>query len=183
MWRERWDICMGGLARFAAKYRNRPILAGADMTTLAMGFIATVTAGTGLDYLLPGDTFRLSPSFTFMARHGGEDFWGVVIWTLGAFGLYATYLEWWRTNLERAGLVAVPPPLQPDRRIGRYVWQSIALLWIFVGASFAVTVPTSPGAVNYVCLGIFAQIVAVVARHRREAGAIPQANPDGGEGD
>src|SRR5690349_16935813 len=83
---------------------NRPLVARADLATLVMGYIATVTAATGLVYLLPTDTFALSPSFAFMRDHGGETLWGVAIWTLGVLALVATWLEYLVSRIEREGL-------------------------------------------------------------------------------
>lgn len=166
-----------GTERFAGRVMrvlragwNRPLFARADLATLVMGYIATVTAGTGLAYLLPSNTFGLSPSFTVLRGLGGETLWGVIIWSVGLLALIATWLEWHTAALERARLTTLPPALRPERRFGTVAWTLVSVLWTFVGGSFLVTVPFSPGAISYVCLGILAQIVATTARKRRDAG-------------
>lgn len=149
---------------------SRPIVGRADLATLVMGYIATVTFGTGFSYLLPADTFGLSPSFRVMRNLGGETFWGVAIWSVGLLALVATWLEWHAAALERAGLTTTRPNLMPSRRLGRSVWNLVSILWFFVAGSLAMTTPFSPGAVAYGCLAILAQIVAATARQRRDEG-------------
>lgn len=149
---------------------SRPIVGRADLATLVMGYIATVTAGTGFSYLLPADTFGLSPSFRVMRELGGETFWGVAIWTVGTLALVATWLEWHAAALERAHLTTTRPERMPSRRFGRIVWNLVSILWFFIACTLIVSVPFSPGAIAYGCLAILAQIIATTARQRRDEG-------------
>lgn len=142
-----------------------------DLLALVMGFIATVTFVTGAIYLFVPKTFDLSPSFSVLREYGGREFWGLVIWSLGLLGLVCTFLEWGKVELERYHLTKAPPRYHPDRLLGRWVWQCIALLWVWVGAAFAVTVHFSPGTAIYVPLGILSHFVAIFARERREQGS------------
>lgn len=150
---------------------DRPVVARADLATLVMGYIATVTAGTGFVYLLPTEVFALSPSFATLRQWGGEGFWSIVIWSLGLLGLAATWLEWQATALERERATTIRPDRMPSRRFGRVVWFLIACLWCFFGAALAWVTPYSPGAVAYGCLGILSLIVSSTARQRLEAGS------------
>lgn len=156
--------------RRKVRFFTRPDFLHLDFLVVAMGFIATVTFLTGLVYALPTDSFGLSKSFTFMRDHGGESFWGWIVSVLGTLGLVCTYLEYYRLHFLKIYSESPPDKYQSDRLLGRWVWLSIALLWGFVGSSFLVNVPVSPGAVCYVPLGIFSFIVSIKARDRRDDG-------------
>lgn len=164
---------MTALRLLRAMYASWPPQRWRSFDTLAMvmGFIATPTFLTGAIYIFVPKTFDLSPSFTFMREHGGSYTWGLIIWSLGLLGLVCTFLEWGKADLERKQLILLPPRYHPDRLLGRWVWQLIAILWVFIGASFAVTVRFSPGTAIYVPLGILSHIVAIMARERRERGS------------
>jgi len=153
-----------------ARFFTRPNFAHLDFVVISMGFIATVTLLTGFVYSLPTDSFGLSKSFIFMRDHGGEEFWAIVILIFGVLALVSTYLEYYR--LHYFTLYNERPPLnyQPDRLLSRWVWFGLSLLWGFVGCSFLVNVPVSPGAAIYVPLGIFSFIVSIRARDRRDNG-------------
>lgn len=164
----------GLLAQIRERWEG-PTLGDADLATLVMGYIAVVTAATGVVYLLPGDTFALSHSFDVLRRFGGEAFWGPLIWSVGLLGLVATWLEWQASSLERRRLTNLPPERIPARRLGRFVWSLTAVVWSFVGCSlfysaWVITDAVSPGGVSYACLAILAQIIAATARKRRDAG-------------
>ena len=148
----------------------RPGFGSLDFTVVAMGFIATVTFLTGLAYALPTDSFGLSRSFIFMRDHGGEEFWAIVIFSLGTLGLVCTYFEYYRIHIFKLYGISLPQEYNADRLMSRWVWFFIAILWGFVGCSFLVNVPVSPGAACYVPLGIFSFIVSIMVRDRRDNG-------------
>lgn len=139
-----------------------------DFVIVSMGFTATLTFFTGIVYLLPTDTFGLSPSFRWMKEHGGEVFWGVAVAGVGLLGLVSTYLEIYRHLYERKLNLKIPSSFQPDRLFGRWVWLFTAMLWVFIGTSFLVNVILSPGTVTYGFLGVFSFLISLQARKRLE---------------
>lgn len=141
-----------------------------DFVVISMGFIATVTFLTGFVYALPVNAFALSKSFTYMRDHGGEYFWSHIVIALGILALVCTYLEYYRVHFEALTGIIIPTSYSADRLLGRWVWLAIALLWGFVGSSFLVNVPFSPGAALYIPLGIFSFIISIKARDRRDDG-------------
>lgn len=170
------DERASGLDRFRqelARRWNTPFWKGLDLAIICMAYVSTLTALTGLIYLLPGSTFALSPSFAWMRTHGGETFWGWLIWSIGLLGLVATFLEYLVVDIEVAGTSNLPPRRVPSRIFGRLVWLATTTLWIFVAWSFLVTTtwPPSPGAVNYALLAVFSQVVAATAKSRRDRGS------------
>jgi hypothetical protein len=146
-----------------------------DLLSFVMGALATLTFATGLVYLNTDGLFSRTQSFAWLYNHGGPNFWGCFLTILGVVALVCTYLEWAKFELEREFLLTLPPKLHPDRLLGRWVWQVVAVVWVFVGASFVVSWPLpswpSPGALAYIIYGILAQVVAVQARARRERGS------------
>jgi hypothetical protein len=152
------------------KFFLQPQLSHLDFVVVAMGFIATVTTLTGFVYSLPPDTFGLGKSFVFMRDHGGENFWAIVILIFGVLALVSTYLEYYRLHYFVIYGERPPQNYQPDRLLGRWIWFGIALLWGFVGCSFLVNIPVSPGAAIYVPLGVFSYIVSIKVRDRRDNG-------------
>lgn len=148
-----------------------------------MAAIATLTFATGLIYLNTDGLFARNQSFDWLYRHGGPNFWGCFLVVLGMAGLICAYLEWAKAQLEQEYVLALPPGLHADRLLGRWVWQLIALVWVFVGASFVASWPfpswPSPGALAYIIYGILAQVVAVQARARRERGSRGEHEPPG----
>jgi hypothetical protein len=149
------------------RFFTRPDWARLDFVVVSMGCVATITILTGLAYALPTDSFGLSRSFIFMRDHGGENFWALLIMTLGVLALTCTYLEYCRERLRTLHGLELPQEYWADRLLGRWVWFSVSLLWGFVGCSFLVNVPVSPGAACYVPLGIFSFIISLKARNRR----------------
>jgi hypothetical protein len=152
------------------RFFARANFARLDFVVIAMGFISIVTTLTGIVYALPTDTFSLSKSFIFLRDHGGEEFWAVIVLVFGTLGAVCTYLEYYRHHFLVFYGERPPRYYQPDRTLGRWVWFSISLLWGFVGCSFLVNVPVSPGAAIYVPLGILSFIVSIHARDRRDNG-------------
>ncbi len=150
---------------------DRPVVGHADLATIVMGYVATVTFLTGLNYLLPFDTFGLSPSFAVLREWGGEVFWGAALLLSGSHGLTATWLEWKVAAIDREGTSNLPHSRVPSRIYIRLVWVAVSLLWVFIGASFAYAVPYSPGAISYVPLGILSLVISNTARRRLYAGS------------
>lgn len=158
-----WEI----LLRFLGKRA----IGRADLATLVMGYIAMVTFGTGFSYLLPTDTFALSPSFATLRALGGESLWGAILLLAGSHGFAAAWLEFMVVRIERDGSSNLQYSRIPSRIYGRIVWLMISSIWVFVGSSFACAVPYSPGAISYVSLGILTLIVSATARHRLKGGS------------
>jgi hypothetical protein len=148
----------------------RPNFSTLDFLVISMGFVATVTFLTGFVYALPVNAFALSKSFIYMRDHGGQGFWSHLVLSLGILSLVCTYLEYYRVHFERITGKIIPSGYEADRLLGRWVWFAIALLWGFVGGSFLVNVPFSPGAALYIPLGIFSFIISIKARDRRDDG-------------
>lgn len=156
---------------------------GFDLLAFLMGAIGTLTLGTGLAYLNTDGLFTRNQSMRFLHDHGDGYLWGTFLIVLGVVGLVCTYLEWAKVQLEREGLIHLSPRFHPDRLLGRWVWQVMAFVWIFVGASFVASWPfpswPSPGALAYIIYGILSQVVAVQARARRERGSQGDHEPPG----